>query len=348
MNIQWPRLLRACIAAAIAGYFVAWYNAAEAETFEFEPADCQVSWDQTALWVACDYHRDDLVAPDSDDIWDRTSVEVYAGTEPRPWKWFCDLSGARRDQHASTSGMVYPAESVHCTAAGKRIETGIAWKALGATPEPGTEVRYGIKVNAQSLFGGKLPGGKHPGGLKNNPATFATLTLTEQNRRGEHVTPPDKPDLDETSLALTWNPQSDADWWWVYIERDGQDLPRVKVTVNEYPLDSVLRAGADYFTFRVSAEAEDLGESVLSDSHSAWIVLAERDAACPEVPACPDPIECPEAPECPAPVECPECPQCPEVPPPAECPPIEACSEVPECPDGVAPQIQQITVKCTP
>jgi len=316
------------VAAVWLGYcLIPW---AQAETYETSYADCAVTWDEAALWVDCEYDRTDLAAPEASSIWTRTSVEAYAGSDPKPWKWFCDLEGRQREQPAS---MVYLPADVICQAdRSRRIETGLRWSALGLEPDVGQETRIGLKVNAQTDQGERLAPDKIPEGLDNDPATFTPFTLTESNRRkAGSASPPQHPALDETTLALTWDSQDDADWWWVYITRDGEALPRVRAQRNEYPLETVIEPGAAQYRFEVSAEADGLSESDRSDPYHTWILLAEREAECPEVPDCPPTVECPD------PEPCPDCP--PEV----VCPPVVEC---PECPASLVPKIQEVIVSC--
>jgi len=294
---------------------------ARAETYDTPYATCAVTWDINALWVDCEYDRADLVAPEEVSIWSRTSVEAYAGDDPRPWKWFCDLAGRRREPGAS---MVYPAEYVLCTGNGRdRIETGLEWSALGIGPKVGVVVPFGLKVNARTADGNQSAW-KAPDTLDNDPASFGAFTLTESNRRGSSAGTPGTPAVDDIRMVVTWDPQDDAEWWWLYVTRDDQALERIRVEgANEYPLDDIIRAGAAYYRFQVSAEAEGLNESERSDPYSSWILMAEREAECPEVPDCPD---CPPVIECPDPEPCPDCL------PTVECPEL--------------PQVQKIIIEC--
>lgn len=264
---------------------------AHAAPMNIGPHTCEITWDEVALWIDCALAGEDLSAPESQDFWFRTGIEAYAGANPKPWKWFCDLEGRVK----TTGDMVYPPDQVICTSDGERqIETGIKW---GATPYRGVAgetIGYGVKVNTFSDARGRLPVHTMPLVLSNNPDTFAPLTLTESNRRNADPWTPSRPLLLEETLVLTWDPQDDAEWWWIYVTRDGEALPRAKAETNEYPLDLVIEPGAAEYKFEVTAEAESRPESERSDPYHAWIVLA--GATCPEVPACPEASECPRTP----------------------------------------------------
>lgn len=313
-------------AVTIAVLMVIFCTKANADVYEAPFATCDVTWDQEALWIYCEYNRTDLVAPEDIRIWSRTSIEAYAGSAPRPWKWFCDLDGRQREQPAD---MVYLPESVICTANGKdRIETGLKWSALGLEPTVGTIVPFGLKINAR-LQDTTNANWKNPDALNNDPATFSTFQLTNDNWRGPPT--PDKPEPPkiESGLMLSWDPQDDAEWFWVYVTRDGAELGKVRAETNEWSIDPVVIKGTSYYKFEVSADAEELSESERSDPFETWIVaLTECEPVdCPAPPPCPD---------CPDPVECPDCPSCPDIP------------ECPECPSGSLPlpQIQEIIIRC--
>ena len=294
---------------------------ARAETFAFPGADCELTWDDEAFWAECRWRGEDLSAPQTEDFWNRTGIEFYVGELPKPYKAFCTVDGEVK----TTGDMIYPPAQVICSGNGRdRVETGIRWEALPWSPEPGRAVRYGLKVNSFHAAEGRLPEFKTPDGLTNDPATFASLTLTEDNRRAPVTEQPSMPVLDETGLVLTWDPQDDADWWWVYVTRGDESMARVKATENRFPLDPILRAGTDHYRFEVSAEAEGLAESERSDPYVTWIALHERETG----------------------GECPDPPPCPDGPPPVECPPVTECPVCPECPMHPAPQIQEVIVSC--
>jgi len=321
---EWPEVTIIAVAAvAVLVLMFGLPQCAIAETYETPNATCAVTWDINALWVDCEYNRPDLVAPLDARIWSRTSIEAYAGAEPQPWKWFCDLEGRRREQPAS---MVYPSEAVVCTSDRiATIQTGLDWTALGIEPAAGVVVPFGLKVNTRTAEGNQ-PAWKTPDTLDNDPASFGAFTLTESNRRGSSAETPGTPVVDDIRMVVTWDPQDDAEWFWLYVKRDDQALERVRVEgANEYPLDDIIRAGAAYYVFEVSAEAESLNESERSDSYSSWILMAEREAECPPPNECPDPEPCPDCP------------------PDVVCPPVVEC---PECPASLVPRIQEVIVSC--
>jgi hypothetical protein len=146
---------------------------------------------------------------------------------------------------------------------------------------------------------------------------------------------------------LSWDPQDDAEWFWVYVTRDETELGKVRSETNEWSIDPVVIEGTAYYKFEVSAEAEELSESERSDPFETWIIAASK-----VVEECPEPEPCPECEKCEEcePVDCPEPPPCPDCPDPVQCPepPDPDCPQCPECPPGSLPlpQIQSITVEC--
>jgi hypothetical protein len=305
-NIRIAFLVAVVVVVLVALWF--WPEYSRAETYETPDATCETSWDNTALWIACQYHRTDLEAPDTLGIWARTSVEAYAGGPAKPYKWFCDLGGMK----APSSSIIYPAAQVLCSTNGRdRIETGLRWEALGIVPQAGATVPFGLKVNVRA-GGVAVPAWTAPDGLGNDPATFAAFALTDATRRGPTAPPPAPPALDDTGLYLTWTGSPEAEWYWVDIVRDAERLPRIRTERTRLMLSPYYLAGPSRYTFRVLADAEALQISEPSEPFTAWIVSGVA-------------VDCP---------------------PPAECPPAEPCPACPESPPGACPQIQQIVVSC--